>query len=290
MISEATEITADTDIEGLIGFGYYGTDVGDYYKLTSDTSGNLEIRLEFDYPINVRLYRFSNQQQILFKLALMGGKDTLRIPCVEQGDMFFLKIEKDNPECTRYSVNYTIVDPPPYPADEEYNNTTGTATEVLNLPGNFTGNVGYGYYVNDQTDYFFLGLMEVNDRLVFNFDADPGSVNIQLERVNFGAILEKDFGQISGMKLDSFTITTAGLYFLKITSNNCNSYSVDIGGTLSHVKINGVDAMSAHSALLDVKVTNSIAGPNTLICTKELIICPVFTVPLGYLFEVKIIP
>ena len=161
---------------------------------------------------------------------------------------------------------------------------------MLNLPGNFTGNIGYGYYVNDHTDYFFLGMMEINDRPIFNFDVDPGSVNIQLERVSFGTTLEKDFGLISGMKLDSFTISTSGLYFLKITSINCSSYKVSIGGTLSHVKINGVDAMGSHSALLDVKVTNSIAGPNTLICTREVIICPVFTVPLGHLFEVKIIP
>ncbi|MBK8504081.1 MAG: hypothetical protein IPL46_18860 [Saprospiraceae bacterium] len=152
MISEATEIAADTDNEGMIGFRYYGTDLADYYKLTSDTSGNLEIRLEFDDMINVRLYRFNNQSQILFKLALTGGKDTLRVLCVAEGDMFFLKIEKDIPKCTAYSVNYTTVDPPEHPSDVEDNNTIGTATEVLNIPGNFTGNLDYGFYTTDQID------------------------------------------------------------------------------------------------------------------------------------------
>ncbi|MBK8504082.1 MAG: hypothetical protein IPL46_18865 [Saprospiraceae bacterium] len=132
--------------------------------------------------------------------------------------------------------------------------------------------------------------MEVQDKPIFNFDVDQGLIHGRLERLSSGIALEKDFGPISGIETDSATISTSGLYYLKITANSCSSYKVYIDGTLSHVTVNGNDSMSLHSALLDVKVTNSIAGPNTLICTKELTICPVFTVPLGYLFEVKIIP
>ena len=143
-----------------------------------------------------------------------------------------------------------------------------------------SGTVGYGYYNRDLDDVYFLTEMEVNDRPEFQFAVEKDSLRFRLERFGVGLGVVNDFGFISGIETQDYTITAHGLYYLRVSHPGCSSYEVAVDGLLSHKKINGVDLFGAHSAGSSIQLSNSTTCDVTIIA-PEVDLLPIINVPLG---------
>ena len=170
--------------------------------------------------------------------------------------------------------------------DTEDNNTVNTAELMPNVPGNIKGRVGFGVYDKDAVDYFSIGTMALGDTAIFKFIVDNNTVNFKLERIAGGTVLEKDFGDIMGMKTDTVIINPEGIYVIRSSSAACSTYSIALSGSLSYVRINGTDLIGLVSAAKSIDIRNSAATNNSSLCAPCVTICPIFEVPLGNQFTI----
>lgn len=286
---DAKVVPENTVQEGHIGFGTNKRDLFDYFKIGASSDGEIKVVFSHDAGMNYAAINLSNNLIIHQKLKPNADTDTLSIPCVAAGDSFLIRVAARSNICASYGFFYNTESVQNLDNPDNLNYTN--AQQVLNLPGQIAGSIGYGYYTNlDNADYYRLGTIEQGDMPSFSFEVGPNSLNADLIRVNTGFInVEYNFGNILPSLNQTVSISQSNVYYLRIKKHNaCSEYTVDIGGSLSHILIDGVDGVLAKQANGSITVSNSIAGPNSTLCAPCVLLLPIFVVPLGNEFEINV--
>ncbi|MCB0666214.1 MAG: hypothetical protein KDC80_10345 [Saprospiraceae bacterium] len=282
---QAKYIAPSINHEGRVGFGYYQDDDRDWYKIASADSGDIIINVTFDQPMNIYIHRNDNNQVIYSSLNPTGGNAIIPIPCTIKGDTFLIEIEQRLNFCIEYYLQYLVT--PRNASDKEPNDTKATAWSIPNNLGKVEGDVGDGYYPKNTTDYLEIGTMQTGDSLRFKFNISTGPINVSIIR-NSGSQVVASYGNLSGMVTKDLIIPATDQYFIALTSASCSHYEIDISGLISYVRINGVDSFQQIAALASILIQNAIAGPGSSLCAPLVCIFPIFEVPLGVEFEIKV--
>ncbi|MCB0688486.1 MAG: hypothetical protein KDC53_18230, partial [Saprospiraceae bacterium] len=282
---EAHYLPPGLDQEGRVGFGYYLDDDYDWYKIAAKDSGDIVINVTFDQPMNIFIHRQDNNQIIFSSLNPTGGNTIIPIPCTIKGDTFLVEIVQRLNYCIEYHLQYFIT--PRMKSDQEPNDTKATAWSLPNNIGKVSGDIGDGYYPKNTTDYLEIGTMQTGDSLHFKFDISTGPINVSIIRNSTNTAIAS-YGNLSGMVTKDLVIPVTDQYFILLTSASCSHYEIDISGLISYLRINGVDSFQQLTALASIIIQNAIAGPGSALCAPLVCIFPVFEVPLGVEFEIKV--
>jgi hypothetical protein len=160
---EALPLAAGEFAEGHIGYGIYIRDLYDYYQIVANHDGTLQATIESGAQMYYELYNKYGGHYTQINTGVGGGMDTILIGCIAIGDTFYLQV--DDYSCGGYKIRWDIVDTLDYDYDLEPNNSIAEATDVIHN-ANFEGHIGYGFYTNDNNDYYRTNMNGIGSMVV----------------------------------------------------------------------------------------------------------------------------
>jgi len=275
---------------GDIGYGYYVDDDNDYYQIVMEANGLLTITADFETEGSVYLLHQNGGSAILVSTTPnVTGRDTVTVvrDCVAKNDIFYIRVTEAYSICSGYQVSYEIEEPAFTDVnDVEPNDTKATAYDIGGTYLTIHGHIDYGYYDDDNNDYFNIGALAVGDSLHLDFSTESGAVTFYLYREGTTAIV-KSFGAINGMAEDDYNITIDDTYYIRATGSSCMGYSVNVTGCENIVEYDGAVIDDYRQAQTLISAQNSIVNPSAIFNAPIIDLLGGFDVPLGNTLETQ---
>ena len=218
--AEAIDLDSNTLTSGRLDYGEYNQDEEDFYKIKMPYDGDMMIIVNFETQGQLWFQRNNGS----FIQQVSGMSDTIYQSCVAQHDSFYLRLFSNHNNCQGYDVQFIPIPPTILDSDAEPNDTQIEAG-LISLGASQTGHIGYGFYDDDENDWFQFVSDDSSLTKVFiqshnstNFYIRDNSMNVMHEWSEFVGVDSFIFGGFVG---DTF--------FIEVEKDvDCASYNIRV--------------------------------------------------------------